>query len=68
MGLLYPVKKGSDFPVPSRDVANQTLLWREIIKLFPAREFLVSDVSARKEKSNLSLQCMYCRERMLLGR
>jgi hypothetical protein len=39
----YTVKKGSDFPVPSRDVINQNSPWQEIIKLFPARESLVSD-------------------------
>ncbi len=35
-------KKVSDFPVPSRDVTNQPGL----IKLFPSRESLVSDIPA----------------------
>jgi hypothetical protein len=37
------------FPVPSRDVTNQTppeSPWQGIIKLFPARESSVSDISA----------------------
>jgi hypothetical protein len=44
--LLHCKKKVSDFPVPSRDVANQTLPWSEIIKLFPAMESLVNDIPA----------------------
>jgi hypothetical protein len=43
----YSVKNVSDFPVPSRDVTYQTLpAWLGIIKLFPARESLVSDIPA----------------------
>jgi hypothetical protein len=38
-------KKVSDFSVHSRDVTNQTP-WPGIIKLFPARESLVSGVLA----------------------
>jgi hypothetical protein len=34
----------SDFPVPSRDVNNQTLPGREKMKLFLARESLVTDI------------------------
>jgi hypothetical protein len=48
--LVHSVKKEkkvSDFPVPSRDVTNQNLL--EIIKLFPARESLVSDIGWGRE-------------------
>jgi hypothetical protein len=35
--MLYNVKKIIDFPVPSRNVSNQTL---------PARESLISDIPA----------------------
>jgi hypothetical protein len=53
------VKKVNDFPVPSRDVTNLTnSLWPGIIKLFPARENLVSDILARVGKiGNLFSQC-----------
>jgi hypothetical protein len=45
----YTVKKGYRFPVPSRDVTNQTL---------PARESLVSDFLAGVGKiANHFLQC-----------
>jgi hypothetical protein len=48
----------SCFPVHSRDVTNQTLPGRGIIKLFPARESLVSDIPARNGKTaNHFLQC-----------
>jgi hypothetical protein len=43
--LWYTVKKVSNFPFPSRDVTSQTRpkpLLPEIIKLFQARESLVS--------------------------
>ncbi len=44
---IYTVKKVSDFPVPSRDVTNQTLPGRPgKIVLYPARESLVSDIPA----------------------
>jgi hypothetical protein len=33
-------------------------LWPEIIKLFPARESLVSDIPAGEGKNNLFLQCV----------
>jgi hypothetical protein len=36
----YTVKKVNDFPVPSRDVTDQTLPAAGIIKLFPSRERL----------------------------
>jgi hypothetical protein len=46
-------QKVSDFPVSSRDVTNQTL------KLFPARESLVSDIPAGDGKiANSFLQCV----------
>ncbi len=56
----YTVKKvtGTDFPVPSRDVTNQTLPGRFII-LFPTRESLVSDIPAGDgEISNFIFQCI----------
>jgi hypothetical protein len=40
------VKKGYRFPVPSRDVTNQTPPGRELFKLFPTKESLVSDIQA----------------------
>jgi hypothetical protein len=46
--LPYTVKKFIVFPVPSRDVTNQTLRGRE---LFPARESLVSDIPAGDGKT-----------------
>ncbi len=42
----YTVKKVSDFPAPSGDVTYPTLPGREIIKLFPSRENLVSGIPA----------------------
>jgi hypothetical protein len=42
-GTLY--KKVSNFPVPRRDVTHQSP-WPGIIKLFPARVSLVSDIPA----------------------
>ncbi len=39
----YTIKKVIHFPVPSRDVTNHSP-WLGIIKLFPARESLVSDI------------------------
>jgi hypothetical protein len=39
----YTVKKVTDFPVPSRDVTNQTLSGREKLKYFrPVRVWLVT--------------------------
>ncbi len=55
-------KKGSDFTVPSRDVncTNYPKLGK--IKLFPARESLVSDIPAGDGKMvNLFLQCRRCK-------
>jgi hypothetical protein len=49
----YTVKKVNDFPVPGRDVTNQTLSGREsfgIIKLFPARESLIGGIPAADGK------------------
>ncbi len=39
-------KKVSDFPIARRDVTNQNLPGREIIKSFPPRESLISDILA----------------------
>jgi hypothetical protein len=47
----YTVKKVADFPVPRRDCTDQTLPWRGIILVFPARESLVSDILARDGKT-----------------
>jgi hypothetical protein len=44
MFCLGTVKKGSDFPLPSRDVTN-------LIKLLPFNEILVSDIPAGAGKS-----------------
>jgi hypothetical protein len=47
--LRHTVKKVSEFPVSSRDVANQTL---------PDREKFVADIQAGHGKlANLFLQC-----------
>ncbi len=44
---VYTVKKASDIPVPSRDVTYRTLPgWKGIIKLFPPRGSLVSNIPA----------------------
>jgi hypothetical protein len=51
MNWAYTVKKVNDFPVPRRDVTDQTIPWPEIIKFFPARENLVSDIPAGDGKS-----------------
>ncbi len=50
-------KKVNDFPVPSRDVTNQTL--PGIIILFPARESLVSYIPAGDGEMTITffLQC-----------
>ncbi len=54
----YCKKKISGFPVPSRDVTDQILPGRGIIKLFTARECLVSDIPAGDGKiDSLFLQC-----------
>jgi len=37
-------KKVRDFPVPGRDVTNQTFPWPGIFQLFPTKESLVSDI------------------------
>jgi hypothetical protein len=42
--LLYTVKRLAIFPSPAG--MSLTKLWPEIIKLFPARENLVSDIPA----------------------
>ncbi len=51
------VRKVGDFPIPSRDVTNQTLPGRE---LFPATQNLVGDIPAGDGKiANLFLQCSH---------
>ncbi len=51
----YTVKKISRFPVPSRDVTNQTLPGREDLTY---RESLVNDIPAGDGKiANIFLQC-----------
>ncbi len=47
----HTVKKARDFPIPSRDATNQTV--PGIIKLFPSRESLVSNIPAGREIANL---------------
>jgi hypothetical protein len=48
----------NNFPVPSRDVTKKNSSCPGIIKLFPARESLVSDIPAGDGKIvNLVLQC-----------
>jgi hypothetical protein len=49
--VRYTVKKGYPFPIPSRDVTNPNSPWPGIIKLFPARESLVSDIPAGDGKN-----------------
>jgi hypothetical protein len=52
------LKRVSHFPVPSRDVTDQTLSGREKTKLFPPRKSLVSDIPAGDGKTaNSFLQC-----------
>ncbi len=49
--FVYTVKKFIVFPVPTRDVTNQTL---------PGRESVVSDIPAGDGKTaNLFLQCIF---------
>ncbi len=57
--LIYTVKKVTDFPVLSRDVTNQTNSpWPKMIKLFPDRESLDSDILAEDgEIATLFYQC-----------
>ncbi len=55
---LYTVKRVSHFPIPSRDVTDQTLSGREKTKLFPPRKSLISDIPAGDGKTaNSFLQC-----------
>jgi hypothetical protein len=50
--------KKSHFPVPSRDVTDQTLSVREKTKLFPPMKSLISDIPAGDGKTaNPFLQC-----------
>jgi hypothetical protein len=54
---LYTVKKDNDFPDPSQPGCHlPNSPWAGIIKLFPARESLVSDIPDGKI-ANLFLQC-----------
>jgi hypothetical protein len=57
----YTVKKVNDFPVPSLDACHSSNPpWAGIIKFFPSRESLVSDIPAVDGKrANLFLQCMH---------
>ncbi len=69
--VLYTVKKIIDFPVhppPSREVTNQSLPRRGIIKLFPSRETFFSDFPAGDGKiDNLFyIVCTYFQE-LILG-
>ncbi len=48
---IYTVKKVGGFPVPSRDVINQTLPGQEFLIIFPARESLVCDIPAGDGKT-----------------
>jgi hypothetical protein len=65
-GTLHCKKRFSGFPIPSRDVTNQTLPSREsggvtyqTLQTLPARESLVSDIPAGDGKiANLFLQCI----------
>ncbi len=43
---IHCKKNVNDFPVSRRDVTDQTDPWPGIIKFFPARESLVSDIPA----------------------
>ncbi len=53
----YTVKKVSYFPVPGRDVTNQTIPCREKLNSILAREGLVSDIPSGDGKTaNLFLQ------------
>ncbi len=55
----HTVKKVTDFPLPRRNVTEQTL-WPGIIKFFPARECLVSDILAGDGKIGNFLNSSIC--------
>ncbi len=58
LGRRALLKRVSHFPVPSRDVTDQTLSGREKTKLFPPRKSLISDIPAGDGKTaNSFLQC-----------
>ncbi len=58
---MYTVKKVIVFPVTSRDVTNQTLPSRILLNYSPARESLISDISAGDGKNyNLSTVSLGC--------
>jgi hypothetical protein len=59
--FTYTVKKGLRFSSPQPGCHLPNTLWAEIIKLFPARKSLVSDIPAEEGKTaNLFLQCTNC--------
>jgi hypothetical protein len=56
----YTVKKVAHFPLPSRDVTNQTLPGRELFNYSRLGRVLVSDIPARDRKiDNIFLQCIF---------
>jgi hypothetical protein len=55
---LYTVKKGYNFFHPQPGYHYPSSPWPGIIKLFPARESLISDIPAGDGKNyNLLIQC-----------
>jgi hypothetical protein len=66
MGKSYTVRKGYHFSHPQPGCHLPNSPWPGIIKLFPARESLVSDIPARDGKIiDLFLQCRHEVKRML---
>ncbi len=56
---LYTVKKGLRFSRPQPGCHLPNSPWAGVIKFFPARESLVSDIPAGNGKTdNLFLQCI----------
>jgi hypothetical protein len=56
--IVYTVKNGYRFPRPTLGCHSANSPWPGIIKLFPARESLISDIPAGDVKDdNLFLQC-----------
>jgi hypothetical protein len=53
------VKKDVDFPVPIRDVTDQTPSWTGIIKLLQPRESLISDIPAGDGKFDKLFYSVY---------
>ncbi len=57
--FTYTVKKVVDFPVPSREVTNQTLPGGDNL-IIPVQGEFVSDIPAEDGKiDNLFLQCIF---------